>query len=60
VKAAREEEWHPSSVTPLPVQVGSLTVTSPKAIGYKTTIKYLFLKFKLIFNFFLDWEFCVK
>jgi len=44
VKGVEEEEWHLTSVTLLPVQVGSLTATSPMAIiGYETTFTLSYL-----------------
>ena len=39
------EEWHPTSVTPLPVQVGSLTATSSCAQWQRDN---LFLKLHII------------
>ena len=40
-EGSEEEEWLPTSVIPLSVQVGSLTATSPTAInGHRTTFIY--------------------
>jgi len=39
VKSGEEEEWHPTSVTPLPVQIGSLTATSSTTMDNLYTFK---------------------
>ena len=42
-----EEEWHPVSATPLPIEVRTLTVTSPAVVlVYGTTLTFYRTEFQ--------------